>query len=255
MSTPDVISIQLYSLRNYGDLDRQLDAVAAAGYRHVETIPSHFEDASGTRRKLDARGLTAPSGHVGLPALRDRLDWVVAGAEAVGIGQLFMPALPDGERKGDGAHWRRAGRELGEFAARLADRGLRLGYHNHHWELETLEDGRPALAHLFDGADGHPLAWQVDVAWLARGGANPSDWLVQHKGRVISAHVKDIAPSGQKTDEDGWTDVGAGTLDWPLLWRECRAAGAEWMVVEHDNPKHPDAFAKASFDFLKALPA
>ena len=65
-----------------------------------------------------------------------------------------------------------------------------------------MEDGRPALAHFFDGADGHPLAWQVDVAWLARGGANPSEWLAKEKARVISAHVKDIAPAGQKTDED-----------------------------------------------------
>ena len=255
MSTPDVISIQLYSLRNYGDLDKQLDAVSAAGYRHVETIQSHFEDAAGTRRKLDSRGLTASSGHIGLPALRERLDWVVEGAKTVGLTQLFMPALPTEERKGGGEHWRRAGQELGEFAARLADKGIKLGYHNHHWELEAAEDGRPVLAHFFDGANGHPLTWQVDVAWLARGGANPSEWLVKEKARVTSAHVKDIAPAGQKADEDGWTDVGTGTLDWPRLWRECRAAGAEWMVVEHDNPKHPDAFAKASFDFLKGLPA
>lgn len=255
MPNSDVISIQLYSLRNFGELDRQLDTVAAAGYRQVELIQPHFEDAAGTRAKLETRGLTAPSGHIGLAALRERLDWVAEGALAAGTRQLFMPALPTEERKGDGAHWRRAGQELGEFAARLADRGIALGYHNHHWELEVMEDGRPALAHFFDGAAGHPLAWQVDVAWLARGGANPSDWLVREKARINAAHVKDIAPAGQKLDEDGWTDVGAGTLDWPRLWRECRAAGAEWMVVEHDNPKHADAFAKASFDFLKALPA
>ena len=37
-------------------------------------------------------------------------------------------------------------------------------------------------------------------------------------------------------DTNGWCDVGSGVLDWPALWTAARAAGANWMVVEHDNP-------------------
>ena len=62
--------------------------------------------------------------------------------------------------------------------------------------------------------------------------------------------MKDIAPAGQNEDEDGWADVGAGVLDWPDLWRACREAGAEWMVVEHDKPADPARTARASFDYL-----
>ncbi|SEQ73237.1 Sugar phosphate isomerase/epimerase [Faunimonas pinastri] len=254
MKASDVISIQLYSLRNHGDLVRQLDAVADAGYRNVETIGSHFADAAGTARELQARGLKAPSGHVGMGDLRERLDWVVDAARTIGLEQLFMPAFAEADRQGDGAHWKRLGAELGEIARRMEGSGIRFGYHNHHWELAPMEDGRPALAHLFEGAPGAPLAWQADVAWLARGGADPSEWLARESARIISVHVKDIAPAGEKTDEDGWTDVGSGTLDWRKLWAEARSVGAKWMVVEHDNPKHPDTFAKASFDYLARLP-
>ena len=40
MSIADVLSIQLYTMRSLGDLDRILDAVAEAGYRQVETVNS-----------------------------------------------------------------------------------------------------------------------------------------------------------------------------------------------------------------------
>src|SRR4051812_15899020 len=62
--TPLPISIQLYSLRNAGDLDRQLDIVREAGFDQVELIGSQLEDAVATRAKLDARGLVASSAHV-----------------------------------------------------------------------------------------------------------------------------------------------------------------------------------------------
>ena len=75
-----------------------------------------------------------------------------------------------------------------------------------------------------------------------RGGVEPQGLAASATAdRLVSAHVKDIAPAGQNEDEDGWADVGAGVLDWPDLWQACRAAGAKWMVVEHDKPERPGA--------------
>ena len=70
---------------------------------------------------------------------------------------------------------------------------------------------------------------------------------------IRSAHVKDIAPEGRNLDEDGWCDVGSGVLDWPALWTAARAAGANWMVVEHDNPADPAACARNCFDYLVSM--
>ncbi|HSK41720.1 MAG TPA: sugar phosphate isomerase/epimerase [Arenibaculum sp.] len=255
MNAVSILSIQLYSLRGLGGLERQLEAVAAAGFRQVETIESQLLDTASTRDRLDALGLRASSSHVGMTALRERLDQVAGACAALGIEQVFMPALPAAERNGPAAAWNAAGRELGEIARRLADRGLALGYHTHDWELAVQDDGRTGLDHLFEGAAGSPLRWQVDVAWLARAGADPVPWLESHGGLVASAHVKDIAPAGRNADEDGWTDIGGGTLDWPDLWRRCRDAGARWMVAEHDNPKDPAGFASRSFAWLRHMPA
>jgi sugar phosphate isomerase/epimerase len=255
MSVTDVLSIQLYTMRSLNDLDRILDAVAEAGFRHVETVGSQLDDAATTRAKVDARGLTVSSSHVSLAALRERPEAVVEACRTLGFDQLFMPAVPPDQRDMAADGWRALGRELGGLAERLRGQGIRLGYHNHHWELKPKEGGKTALELIFEAAEGSPLTWQADVAWLVRGGADPKEWLDRYRSRVVSAHVKDIAPAGQNEDEDGWADVGSGVLDWRDLWRACRDAGAEWMVVEHDKPKDPARTARASFAFLSGMGA
>jgi sugar phosphate isomerase/epimerase len=255
MATTDLLAIQLYTMRSLKDLDRILDAVAEAGFRHVETVGSHLDDAANVKGKLDARGLMASSSHVGLAALRERPEAVVDACRTLGLEQLFMPAVPLYQRAMAAHGWQALGRELGDMSERLRQQGIELGYHNHDWELAPKEGGRTALELLFEAAEGSPLTWQVDIAWLVRGGADPKVWLDRYRGRVTSAHVKDLAPSGQNQDQDGWADVGAGVLDWRDLWRACRDAGARWMVVEHDKPSDPVRTARASFAFLSSMGA
>jgi sugar phosphate isomerase/epimerase len=253
MSVADRLSIQLYTLRTLENLDRILDVVAEAGYRYVETVGSHLDDAAGVRAKLDARGLKASSSHVSLATLREKPDAVADACRTLGLTQLFMPAVPPDQRDMDAEGWRDLGRELGRMAERFHQQGITLGYHNHHWELKPKDGAKTALELIFEAARGSPLAWQVDVAWLVRGGAEPKEWLNRYRNLVASAHVKDIAPEGRNEDQDGWADVGDGVLDWRDLWREARAAGAQWMVVEHDKPADPAQTARASFAFLQRV--
>ena len=250
-SRPLVLSRE--TLRSLGDLDRILDVAAEAGYWQVETVGSQLDDAAAVRAKLDARGLKASSSHVALAALRERPDAVVEASRTLGTSQLFMPAVPPDQRAMPAEGWRALGRELGQVAERLRDQGVELGYHNHDWELAPKVGAVTGLELLFEAAGGSPLTWQVDVAWLVRGKADPKLWLERYGSRVTSAHVKDLAPPGQNAEEDGWADVGAGVLDWRALWRACREAGARRMVVEHDKPKDPACTARASLVFLSSM--
>lgn len=253
MSVTDCLSIQLYTLRSLEDLDRILDTAAEAGYRRVETVGSQLDDAARVKAKLDARGLAASSSHVSLAALRERPEAVVEACRTLGITDLYMPAVPPEDRDMAADGWRAVGRELGQMAERFAKEGIRLGYHNHHWELQPKAGQTTALELLFEAAGASPLTWEVDVAWLVRGHVDPKPWIERYRNRITAAHVKDIAPAGQNEDQDGWADVGAGVLDWRDLWRVCRAAGARWMVVEHDKPADPARTARASLAFLNGI--
>ncbi|AQZ54552.1 sugar phosphate isomerase/epimerase family protein [Martelella mediterranea] len=248
-----ILSLQLWSLRHLGDLEAQLAAAADAGYRLVEPIGAHLQEIERLKAGLAKNNLSAPSGHIGMADLRTRLSETVDACGQVGMTRLYMPAFSEVERVGDAEHWRSLGRELGEVATRLAENGITLGYHNHFWEFDVLDNGETALANLFAGAEGTPLAWQADIAWIARGGADPVAFMERYASILNAAHVKDQAPEGEKADEDGWCDVGTGILDWPKLWEQARRFGAEYMVVEHDNPADPFAFAANSHAYLARM--
>ena len=61
------------------------------------------------------------------------------------------------------------------------------------------------------------LEWEMDLAWVVKAGEDPINWMDKFGSRITAIHVKDIAPAGQLADEDGWADVGTGTLDWKSL--------------------------------------
>jgi sugar phosphate isomerase/epimerase len=253
MPLTDILSIQLYTLRSLNNLDAVLDTAAAAGYRYLEGTGSHLDDAAAVKVKAEARGLRFSSSHVSLAALRERPQAIIDACKLLGLQQLFMPSVLPEQRNANAEFWRALGGELGTLSQQFADAGIRLGYHNHSWELKPKEGTTTALELIFAESEGTPLAWQADVAWLIRGGAEPASWLRRYRDRLISAHVKDIAPEGTALDEDGWADVGAGVLDWGALWQLCRDCGAQWMVVEHDKPSDPARCARVSFTYLQGM--
>jgi sugar phosphate isomerase/epimerase len=253
MPTSPVLSVQLYSLRNHGPLESQLDLVRAAGFGAVETIERLMEDAQATRGLLDARGLKARSGHVSFPAMRDRPDWAIDAARVLGLETLIVPALHPPFRPTDAEGWRAVGAELGRMARRVQAENLRFAFHNHAWEVQPLPDGSLPLDHLLDEGAAEGLGWQADLAWLVRGGDDPLARIERHADRVTSVHVKDLAPAGENEDEDGWADVGHGTMDWAKLWQRSAAAGCTLFIAEHDKPSDAARFCRRSFAAMQQL--
>jgi len=91
MELSPILSIQLYSLRSLGPVERQLDAAQAAGFRLVETIGSQLADPKGLKAGLDARGLMAPTGHIGIGDLRSDLARIdTHGATAMSSSSSIM---------------------------------------------------------------------------------------------------------------------------------------------------------------------
>lgn len=244
------ISYQLYSSRNFPDLDRQAAMLAEIGLRHVEPFGGLFADVPGLKKALTKNGLSAPTAHIGAPALREDFSGAMAKLVDLGVKIAIVPAVPPDERVQPRAGWEALGRELAGWAHKAADHGLRFAWHNHHFEFAQIPDGSFPLEHIL-GSD-PALLWQCDIAWVIRGAQDPASWIKRYAPRVVSFHVKDLAPAGQCLDEDGWADVGHGTIDWPSLLPVMRGVNAPIWTLEHDNPNDDRRFATRSFAAVKA---
>ena len=221
-------ALQLYTVREQLAADRAgvLNRVAGFGYTAVEPF-GILEDPAGLAADLAAAGLAVCSVHA-TPA-GEQAGPVAAAAAALGADTVIVPYLPPG-RFADLDGVRSVAAELNAMAARLADNGLRLGYHNHDHELAPVRGGpgaTPALEVLAERLAPSVLL-EVDTYWAAVGGQDVPALLRRLGGRVGYLHVKD----GPVTKDGPMTAVGSGRM--PIA-EILAAAPAAWRVVELDR--------------------
>lgn len=224
MSTEN-LSVQLYTLRNAlaEDFDGTLAQVAGFGYTQVE--PFGFVNFLDGLRNLSRHGLTAPTAHVGL--LTGDQEEIFAAAKELGITTVIEPAVRE-------QHWQSAetikatADQLNAAAEKAAEHGLRVGYHNHWWELEAKVDGRHGLEVLADHL-APEVGLEVDTYWANAGGADVPALLGRLGDRVFALHVKD----GDGTlDTKKQVAVGSGSLP---VWDYIDAKPDALRVVELDD--------------------
>lgn len=245
------IGFQLFSARNY-PLAEVLKTIAALGYRHAEGYGALYTDPAELKAMLDANGLGMPTAHIGLNDL-EQTDKTLRLAETLGIKVVICPWLAPDQRPTSAEGWTAFGERLQKIGKPYQDAGLEFGYHNHDFEFATY-DGRHAMDLLLEAAPA--VSVEADVAWIVRGKGDAARWLADNGERIVAVHVKDIAAPGENANEDGWADVGYGTLPWQDLWRVAREqTRARYFVAEHDNPSDIDRFASRSIATINSFGA
>ena len=221
-------ALQLYTLRDVLPTGRTevLRRVADFGYGAVEPYDV-LTDPEQLRADLDQAGLAVCSVHANL--LGAESDAMLRGASVVGAGTVIVP-WAEPERFSDADAVAALAAELNQAAAKTADQGLRLGYHNHDFELSSLLGGRPALEVLADALD-PAVILEVDTYWAAVGGQDVPALLRRLGDRVRYLHVKD-GPIGTR-EGDVMVAVGSGRM--PVADILAAAPSAEWHVVELDR--------------------
>ncbi|BCJ40495.1 sugar phosphate isomerase [Actinoplanes ianthinogenes] len=257
----DRISVQLYTLRDQLaiDLGGTLAALAAIGYTRVEHAGFVGRTAAQFRAALDAAGLRATSGHVGIPQPFDAATWQRALDDAAVVGNRFVvhPFFGQGANGPirDAAVYRAFARDLnkaGELARRA---GLDFGYHNHQAEF-LRQDGTDLTGFdiLTRETDPRLVHLEVDLFWAFRGAHDPVDLIAEHRGRIRQVHVKDLNVAGS------FADPGDGLIDFGRIFRHAREAGLVEYIVERDDagtaPRTPaDALvtARRGYAYLEGL--
>jgi len=243
------ISYQLYSSRHW-TAEETFKMLAEAGYQEVEGVGPHYEDLAKTKALLESHDMTMPSGHFALDFVEADPAKVIEIADALGISAVVIPFIAPDERPTTLAGWQAFGARLAKAGEPIVAAGLDYAYHNHDFEFVPVE-GQMPLDVIAQASDDIKL--ELDLAWVAVGGEDPVAWLKKYAGRVIIAHVKDIAPKGENTDEDGWADVGHGTMDWKTIKPAMDAAGVNRYVIEHDNPSNHIRMASRSMATVQAF--
>jgi sugar phosphate isomerase/epimerase len=238
-------SVQLYSVRDQfaDDAKATLDRLAGIGFTQVEPY-GLVEHAAALKSGLAATGLTAPTTHMHL--VDTDQDEVFRVAADLGVGIVIEPAIR-GDDWGTAPGVAAIAATLNTAATKAAGYGLRVGYHNHWWELESVIDGRHALEVLADRLD-PAVVLEVDTYWAVAGGADAPALLRRLGGRVAAIHVKD---GDLATDASGQVPAGQGRV--PVA--EVLAAAPDALRVVEFDRYDGDIFEalSASHAYLEAV--
>ncbi|MEX0298658.1 MAG: sugar phosphate isomerase/epimerase family protein [Kordiimonas sp.] len=241
------IGIQLYTLRSLmkESVPETLNLVSSLGYKEVEFAGYFDHKPTDVKKMLNQAGLTAPSVHVDLADVRDRLSETIATAEAIGHKFIVVPWLRSHEResldqfKGYVELFNKVGEECKKA-------GITFAYHNHEFEFEPLDGVEPYELFLAE-TDPDLVKMQLDLFWTIKAGRDPITYFKRFPGRFPLCHVKDMAANGDMVN------VGKGTIDFGRIFAKSQLAGLKHYFVEHDQPTDARTSAKESITTLKAL--
>ncbi|MFH1571130.1 MAG: sugar phosphate isomerase/epimerase [Gemmatimonadota bacterium] len=245
------LALGLYSV--YDDWlaapERALERVAQLGFAGLEFYGDPVMPAARLAGRLREVGLRNAGWHAEWrrlqPAVRERTldEHQAAGTECVIVPALGGPWEIAHTRAQDCAQvWQRHAGWLSDLAGEVEARGMRAGYHTHEHEFQTrYADGQTPWTILCQRT-GAGVVLEVDTGNCLAAGADPAQAIAAASGRARWVHAKPFSP------EAGWeTAIGAPdeASDWPAVLRACGAAGARWLVVEHESRTRFPGFAGA----------
>lgn len=197
MTAGTPLGIQLYSVRDDigpDKLDGTLARLAALGFTHVEPYDI-LGDTAGLEDSLRRSGLRAATAHANIVDLDEQA--ILAAAARLGVETVIVPWV-EADSIADRAGVEKLAESINQSAGRAAERGIRIGYHNHDFEFSQRIDGTPAyelLVGLLDPA----VVLELDVYWAGVGGADVFELLPRLGERVRYLHVvRDREPGNDR---------------------------------------------------------
>lgn len=265
------IAVQLYSVRDDVDADMYgaLKQVKEMGYDGVEFAGLGNNAPATVKAWCQELDLVPISAHVPfVDMLKDPMGVLNAYAE-IGCKYVVVPYLTP-EHRPDHPNFPYVVEFIGILGKAAKKLGMQMLYHNHDFEFLTV-DGKYALDVLYDTVPADLLQTELDTCWVRVGGEDPSAYIRKYTGRAPIVHLKDYfgeksenmyALIGIESDEAAkpskfeFRPVGSGVQNFPSILAASKDAGAEWVVVEQDNPSMgltPMESIKASIDYLKSF--
>jgi sugar phosphate isomerase/epimerase len=253
-----MLAAQFYTLRSFTTsregFFEALERVRDIGYPGVQlSAIGCMNDGSVTaeeaREKLDGLGLRCVATHRPWEYLRDKTDEEIAFHQALGCDYTAIGGLWSGYEQSL-AGYRAFLADALPVMGRLAEAGIRFGFHNHaHEFVQDREEDMSLYDVLIE--EGRGLQMEVDTYWVQHAGLDPVEVLDRLPGRIAAVHLKDkevVAGDGPVM-----APVGEGNLDWSRILEACHRGGTEFYIIEQDECRRdPFDCLRSSYEFLKS---
>lgn len=183
--------LQLYSIRDItkDSMRMALQKVSEMGYKYVEL--AGFFDYMPEQIKiwLDEFGLVCSGTHTGMGDITpETIDETIRKHKIVGCDNLIVPGCDwSTPEKADEVI-----KTLNFAKEKLAENGIRLGYHNHSREFFPTPDGIIFEDKVIEETS---VELEIDTFWLFNTGFDVVPYLEEHKDRIKVIHLKDGIPS------------------------------------------------------------
>lgn len=154
-------------------------AIKELGFDSVELLTTDLENSIEDIKKwLDETGLTVTSIHA------EPTEEIVKAMAALGGKAVIWASAPFCNK----IEAIEVARQLDGMADMAEPYGIKVGYHNHNWEL-YFDEGKSLLEHVFDNSS--KCFSQLDCGWAMSGGLYPPSFIRKYKNRILSIHVKE----------------------------------------------------------------
>lgn len=224
------IAVQLWSIREACEADpaAALKAVADMGYNGVETAGFCGKSPAEFAAILSGTGLKVEGAHTGIDSvLPANLQKTMDDYAAIGCKRIIVPWIGgDWVRTED--DWKRFFAVMNLAGEELSKAGFDFGFHNHLFEFQYGSAGLVPVVAMQCGFSSK-VKFQFDMGWVYAAGADGIALAKRNAGRVLSIHAK----AYKKGDEKAY--VGEDDVPWAEVISASAAAGADWIVVEHEN--------------------
>ena len=235
------IALQMYSVRDAvkdeATLFAALEKVREMGYEGVEFAGTFGADPERLKAHLKSLGLTAVGCHEALHSMEaGDIDQMLDFYQRLGVGNFVCAYAPTATPE-EVEHLCGYMATVREKAEKL---GMKTGYHNHSHEFKEMGGEKP----IDRIAACCPL--ELDTYWSFVAGEDTGAFIRKNREKIGLLHLKDGSRDGHPCA------IGEGEADIRAVLEAAREIGAEWVIVENDNPV-PDGFSdvKRSIDALK----
>lgn len=245
----DRIALQLYTVREHvaEDMIGTLSQISGMGYAAVEFAGYGGLSPKDLAPALEDLGLRAAGAHVPIESWEADPGAVISDMHALNCSHAVVPMVPPERRDGAESVLQLAS-DFERWGKLCRQEGVTFSYHNHDFEFARL--GETTMWDiLLRETDPDLVRFELDLYWVKYAGVDPDGLLRSLTDRVSLVHLKDMAPDEQRSD----APVGEGTMPWDQLLPSADTAGAEWFMVEQDNPRDALEDVRTSLQNLRNL--